>query len=190
MILSLEQSTADALRPKFKSYFVWTIVSVTTLYISFGVSGYLSYGRETKDIITLNLPHEDDGLDFAVLVKACLCFSLFFTYPIMLFPVTSLLEERWISKTSSSFVSHGLRFGLVGLTGLIVVLVPAFSDLMALVGATCCTLLAFIMPGACHLTLFKRSLDQSQIGLDYALIGVGIVGAIVGTLDAVVKIST
>lgn len=190
MILSLEHATAASLRPKFKQYFVWTIVSVTTLYISFGLSGYLSYGRETKDIITLNLPHDDNGLDFAVIVKACLCFSLFFTYPIMLFPVTTLLEERFLNKTSSSLYSHGLRFGLVSLTGVIVVLVPQFSDLMALVGATCCTLLAFIMPGACHLALFKRSLDQSDVILDYTLVIVGIVGAIVGTLDAISNISS
>ena len=70
------------------------------------------------------------------------------------------------------------------------VLVPQFSDLMALVGATCCTLLAFIMPGACHLALFKRSLDQSDVILDYTLVIVGIVGAIVGTLDAISNISS
>lgn len=45
MILSLEHSVIEPLRPFFKRYFVTTIVSVTTLYITFGVSGYLSYGK-------------------------------------------------------------------------------------------------------------------------------------------------
>ena len=74
-------------------------------------------GPETNEIITLNLP-SDGGFNFAILVKICLCFrcpfssfstflpsvkhkkilslifSLFFTYPIMLFPVTSILEKK------------------------------------------------------------------------------------------------
>ena len=33
--------------------------------------------------------------------------------------------------------------------------VPNFGQLMALVGASCCTLLAYIMPALCHLVLFR-----------------------------------
>ncbi len=36
-----------------------------------------SFGQETESIITLNLP----GGAFPFIVKGCLCFSLFFTYP-------------------------------------------------------------------------------------------------------------
>ena len=93
MILSLEQSVPEHLRSSFKKLFVVTITFVTTLYITFGASGYLSFGPKTKDIITLNLP-KDEGLDFALLVKLCLCVSLFFTYPVMLFPVTALIRQR------------------------------------------------------------------------------------------------
>ena len=67
---------------------------VTGMYIAFGVSGYLSYGPNTRDIITLNLPHNPKGMDFAALVKYCLCFSLIFTYPVMMFPVTTILHQR------------------------------------------------------------------------------------------------
>ena len=128
------------IRDQFRSYFIKTILAITTLYITFGVAGYLSYGQsqkkitddiiwnifwtfwmiagpETNEIITLNLP-SDGGFNFAILVKICLCFrcpfssfstflpsvkhkkilslifSLFFTYPIMLFPVTSILEKK------------------------------------------------------------------------------------------------
>jgi len=93
MILSLEESLATEIRDQFRSYFVRTILAITTLYITFGVAGYLSYGPETNEIITLNLP-SNEGFNFAILVKICLCFSLFFTYPIMLFPVTSILEKK------------------------------------------------------------------------------------------------
>jgi len=182
MILSLEQSLASDLRAKFRDYFVTTIMAITTLYITFGAAGYLSYGPETKDIITLNLPNEG-GFNFAILVKVCLCISLFFTYPIMLFPVFSILEKKF-SISSSTLLAKGVRLGVVLLTGLIVTKVPNFGQLMALVGASCCTLLAFIMPALCHLVLFRKEEDKAAKMLDYTLVALGVSGAIVGTWDA------
>lgn len=74
------------------------------------------------------------------------------------------------------------------LTGLVVMLVPRFADLMALIGATCCTLLAFILPALCHLVIFKRDLTKSQYAIDILLVILGIMGAILGTHDAVKKV--
>ena len=68
MILSLEESIAEDLRSSFKNYFIHTIIGITTLYITFGTAGYLSYGADTQDIITLNLPN-DGGFNFAILVN-------------------------------------------------------------------------------------------------------------------------
>ena len=47
MILSLEQSVPDHLRASFKRLFVVTITCVTSLYVTFGASGYLSFGKIT-----------------------------------------------------------------------------------------------------------------------------------------------
>ena len=73
----------------------------------------------------------------------------------------------------------------MSITGIIVIQVPNFGQLMALVGASCCTLLAFIMPGLCHLVLFRHDMDVRSKVLDFTLIGLGVGGAIVGTLDAI-----
>ena len=177
MIFTLEQSVPDRLKTQFEKLFVRTISVVTLLYISFGAGGYLSFGPRTKDIITLNLPHAGSGsiLDFAIIVKCCLCLSLFVSYPVMLFPVTSLLK-KWIGDNGAtyriSFASIFVRMILVCLTGFIVLLVPKFADLMALVGATCCTLMGFIIPGLCHLKICADKLTQSQRLLDYILVGI------------------
>merc|ERR1719402_2168741 len=182
MILTLEQSIAADIRDTFRDYFVTTIMGVTSLYITFGAAGYLSYGPETTKIITLNLP-TNGGFNFAILVKICLCFSLFFTYPIMLFPVTSILEKK-LEVVQGSKAAKLMRLVIVLLTGLIVLKVPNFGQLMALVGASCCTLLAFIMPALCHLVLFRKEADKSSKTLDYTLVVLGVTGAVIGTWEA------
>ena len=54
-----------------------------------------SFGEKTEAIITLNLPKpEGGGIDFSTVVTSCLCLSLFFTYPIMMFPVTSIIDGK------------------------------------------------------------------------------------------------
>ena len=111
MILSLEQSMPDQLRSTFKRLFVQTLVFVTIIYVAFGTSGYLSFGPDTKQIITLNL-EPAGGIDFAIIVKMCLCFSLFFTYPVMMFPVTKIITpkiQQWIAIEVSSSYKYGAQ---------------------------------------------------------------------------------
>ena len=56
LILSLEGSVSKDLRGSFKTIFLVAMIIVTSLYVGFGVCGYLSFGPDTEDIITLNLP--------------------------------------------------------------------------------------------------------------------------------------
>ena len=58
---------------------------------------------------------------------------------------------------------------------------------MSLIGATTCTTLAFIMPGLCHFSLFRKELTKSQMILDLFLVIFGVILAISGTYDAVIK---
>ena len=179
------------------------------LSVSPSFLSWQSFGPETQSIITLNLPA---GV-FPFVVKGCLCFSLYFTYPgklgslkfstcalspersilsasytlvivfhtVMMFPVSKILERMFCSapdngnyiigvrkslSLSSPLLSFilllplslqtALRIGLVILSGLIVVVIPNFSTLMALIGSSCCTLLAFILPGIFHYVLFRE----------------------------------
>ncbi|XP_042220093.1 amino acid transporter AVT3B-like isoform X2 [Homarus americanus] len=183
MILSLEESMAEHKRDKFRSIFVCTMSGLTMLYICFGVSGYASFGPHTKDIITLNLPHGTGVVNFAAMVKICLGVSLFFTYPMMMFPVTHLMDKT-LGIVNISYRGNILRLILVVLTGLVVSAVPNFAILMSLVGATCCTLLAFILPAAFHLSIFKQRLSRRQRYFDILLITLGAIGSVVGLCDA------
>ena len=95
----------------------------------------------------------------------------------------SILEKK-LSISSSTVLAKFVRLSVVLLTGLIVLKVPNFGQLMALVGASCCTLLAFIMPALCHLVLFRKEENRSSKMLDYTLIVLGVTGALIGTWDA------
>ena len=44
--------------------------------------------------------------------------------------------------------------------------------------------LAFILPALCHLILFKDDLVKSQIFVDIFLVLVGVLGMVLGTVDA------
>jgi len=179
MILALETSVAQNLRKSFKKIFAKALTLLVILYITFGVCGYMSFGHTTMQIITLNLP---DGI-VPNIVRLCLSFSLFFTYPIMMFPVVKLLDKKFRS-TDNLHKSNMMRVSPVLTTYVVIAIVPNFSILMAFVGATCCTLLGFILPALFHLKIFKESLTQKEKIWDIIILTIGIIGGIVCTLDA------
>jgi len=55
MTLALEESMSK--RKKFPLVLVQAFIGISLFYICFGAFGYLAYGEETKEIITLNLPN-------------------------------------------------------------------------------------------------------------------------------------
>jgi proton-coupled amino acid transporter len=184
MILALEESVHPDFRSRFKQIFSGAMVAITMLYIIFGVSGYLSFGPDTRAIITLNLPA---GV-FPGIVKACLCFSLFFTFPIMMFPVVETMERRLKIYSSDRVKGTIIRCISPIIVALIVLLIPSFSAIMGLIGATCCSLLAFILPALFHQKLFKGTLSKKNETLNYTLLSIGVIGAILGTHDALKRI--
>ncbi|XP_071847513.1 uncharacterized protein [Apostichopus japonicus] len=185
LICYLDASVSPEARAKFRPLFKFVLCLVTLLYMTFGICGYLSFGEHTESIITLNLPQGPMPL----IVKVCLCFSLFFTYPVAMFPVVSTIERRLkMDPVKNRTFGNFIRLVMVLTTAMVVIVIPSFTTLMALVGATCCTLLAFILPGIFHLKIFEGSISLSAKVLDYTLIVLGIIATILGTMDAVKRL--
>jgi len=63
--------------------------------------GYAAFGENTKDIITLNLPHDWS----TVAVKLALCLGLLFTFPVMMVPVFEILERSLQQTVGSLAIS-------------------------------------------------------------------------------------
>lgn len=87
MVLPLENSMQH--KGNFTPILVSTVVIITAIYATFGICGYLAFGDATQDVITLNI---EGSSGMATLVKLFLCAGLFFTYPVMLFPVFEVLQ--------------------------------------------------------------------------------------------------
>jgi len=95
LVLSLESSCSD--RSKFPGLLTKVVGGITIFMALFGTAGYWAFGDETLAPITLNLGHSKA----ATLVQGALCVALYFTYPVMMFPVWTIAEER-ILKLSSA----------------------------------------------------------------------------------------
>jgi len=152
------------------------------------LQGYLTYGRNTEDVITLNLP-EDAVLTY--IVKACLIVAIIFTYPMQLFPVTEIFDYVILKRSSEKI--HEVKGGLVRLicclfTATIAFFVPFFGLISGLIGALGSSFLAFILPVIFHLMLFNKQLSKLVIAKDIVILIFGSAALIVGTVFAVKNI--
>ena len=116
----------------------------------------------STDIVHVILPSMKLDTACSPVPSVCIVhFTLFLPSPPSLSPSLPLslplsLPPSLSPSLSLPFSQCVLRVILVLLTGVIVALIPNFSILMALVGSSCCTLLAFILPALFHIRLFKK----------------------------------
>lgn len=186
MTLSLEASMREP--QKFGRVLAYAFSIITMFYVGFGLIGYLAYGNETQDIITLNLPNDWS----TVAVKVGLCIALLLTFPVMMHPVHEMFEMKlakttWFQKVSYSsswmqmLLFSILRAGSVVILTVLASSAPGFGFFVSLVGSTVCALLAFVFPGLLHLKVFEGSLDVPKKAFDMAILIFGISFAVYGT---------
>lgn len=74
---------------------------------------------------------------------------------------------------------------MVTLVGLIAISVPGFTTFIAFVGSFACSSLAFILPAACHLVLFRDKLSRAAAAMDYFLMAFGFTGMVFGVAHSI-----
>ncbi|KAJ7278601.1 hypothetical protein O6H91_Y382300 [Diphasiastrum complanatum] len=87
LVLPLESVMKE--KTKFGRVMGFAMSWIAALYITFGLLGYLAFGNETEDIVTLNLGESWETL----VIQLGLCVGLFFTYPVMMHPVHEVIER-------------------------------------------------------------------------------------------------
>lgn len=200
MVLPLESSCVD--RSWFPKLLKQTLFGITTLMCTFGVAGYMAFGNDTLAPITLNLPNNNTNQENSIipsastLVKLALCLGLYLTYPIMLFPVNSVMEDSILSppattgksnsSTCSNWKSVVFRCFVVIGSSLVAWLIPDFGNFLSLIGASICTILGFILPAYFHYQAFDNGNDLTYMEryMDYFLFTFGIVFGVIGTYQS------
>jgi proton-coupled amino acid transporter len=143
----------------------------------FGTAGYTAFGNQTTAPITLNLI----GDGWAIFVKCALCLGLYLTYPVMMFPIWTILED-WLPD--GKVMQTLFRCLLVTLTAIVAFSVPDFGTFLSLVGSSMCTILGFILPGYFHLAVMQKELKSWQIGIDGFLVVGGLAYGLLGTYNS------
>lgn len=190
MILSLEGNMKN--RSQFGGVLGLAFSLITAFYSLFGIAGYFGFGEQTKDIITLNLPaHWTTDA-----VKLGICFSLLFTFPVMMTPLHEIYERRMYEwplfqeyVVPNKNLRHGIQRTIRSLVVLLVVIiavgVPKFSVFISLVGSSACSLLGFVLPALFHLYVFKEDLTIKEKLADWLLIVFGISFGAWGTIQTI-----
>eukprot|EP00003_Mantamonas_plastica_P000126 TRINITY_DN1012_c0_g2_i1.p1 TRINITY_DN1012_c0_g2~~TRINITY_DN1012_c0_g2_i1.p1 ORF type:complete len:360 (+),score=84.72 TRINITY_DN1012_c0_g2_i1:773-1852(+) len=187
-IIPIEHNMKDPKAFPKVLYRGFTVSAVT--FILFGIAGYLAFGANTKDVITLNLP--GDALD--IVTKFAIIFVMLATYPLQLYPVSELLEKRFVlnatnmHSAATEFKRTVVRTVLVCLITFIGNLLPHFGIIISLIGATSGTILSFVLPSLFHLKLFRTEMPRWKIAKDITLIVVGIFMVITGTIISIQNI--
>lgn len=197
MTLALESSMRE--REAFPKLLAKVLAGITFVYVLFGFCGYMAYGDQTKDIITLNLPNNWS----AIAVQIGLCVGLTFTFPIMVHPLNEIIEQKlkridWLQKhhngysnetgSVSKFAIFTTRTLLVVGLAAIASLVPGFGTFASLVGSTLCALISFVLPASYHLTLLGPSLNVWNKSIDVFIVICGLIFAVYGTYNTIVGV--
>ncbi|WJX84963.1 ADP/ATP carrier protein [Trifolium repens] len=191
MTLALENSMQD--KSKFPKLLAQTFSGITLVYILFGLCGYIAFGEETRDIVTLNLPRTWSSLA----VQIGLCLGLMFTFPIMLHPINEIIEGK-LKSIHRNNDSDSTRLGkitiyisraiVVVVLAVVASFVPEFGVFASFVGSTLCAMLSFVLPATFHLKLFGSSLCIWQKVLDYIVLITGLFFAVYGTYNKIVGV--
>lgn len=154
------------------------MIILALLFSTFSFIGYAAYGRETADMITFSIPQNK----ITSFLRLFYCLGVFFTYPVMLFPLYQVTESKFrcLKNTDQCWRRIAFRTTLVILTGVIGMQIPHFGLFLGLIGSFACSLLAFVLPALFHLMRPDRT-QATRLGdaKDVGIMAFGIIGGAV-----------
>ncbi|KAF1971830.1 hypothetical protein BU23DRAFT_535997 [Bimuria novae-zelandiae CBS 107.79] len=178
------------------------ITYVFTFLLDTGMAcvGILMFGDYVREEITSNIfitPGYPKGL--SVFIAMCIAIVPLTKVPLNARPIISTLEvllgldSRSLGASSSitgmSGMSRGifkflLRIVVLAIFVLIAIVFPSFDRIMTLLGSVACFSICIILPLAFHLKLFGKDIGKGEKILNWALIVLSTIMAIVSTVFA------
>ncbi|CAO3638540.1 unnamed protein product [Cunninghamella echinulata] len=159
---------------KFPKVLSWTMLGVTTLFLSCGFISYLAFGSSVQTVILLNLPKTATVNTIQGLYAAAICLSI----PLQLFPAIRITENGLFSKSGKNdpivkWQKNLFRF--VAVLICTVIAIGGSGDLdkfVSIVGSFCCVPLCFIFPPLFHLKAIAKTWVQKTIDITIIVFGV------------------
>lgn len=159
------------------------MISVISLYIVFSLVGYLKFGEQIADSLTLNLPN----FPLFQSVKLLYSFVIFISYAIQLYVPVQILNP-WATRNLGRVFGAGpvqseyiMRFSLILFTCLLAVLVPDLGDIISLIGSLAGSMLALIIPPILDMKVRPYAQSWWTYCLNGFIISLGLVGFVTGT---------
>ncbi|XP_059580093.1 vesicular inhibitory amino acid transporter [Alligator mississippiensis] len=175
---------------EFNCMLNWTHFFACVFKTAFAVTAFLTWGEETKEVVTDNLPSF-----LQTLVNLCLLAKALLSYPLPFFAAAEIVNAC-ISK-GNHFGNCAPLFGLVlrgsllFLTLLMAMCIPHFALLMGLTGSITGAAMTFLLPSLFHLklkweklVLLEKCADISVFILGFLCSLAGLVCSIKGLLEA------
>ncbi|XP_052390580.1 vesicular inhibitory amino acid transporter [Carassius gibelio] len=179
---TLEESMTNRL--DFNSMIDWTHILACVLKTSFSVVAFLTWGEETKEVITDNLPTA-----LRMVVNLCLLAKALLSYPLPFYAAAEILQTGVLKLSSSAEGSERgtllLRGSLLLLTLIMALCVPHFSLLMGLTGSVTGAAMTLLLPALFHLQLKWTQLDVSRRVLDLLILLLGCFCSISGVICSI-----
>lgn len=121
------------------------LITVSLIYLTVGLFGYVAYGEKTKAIITLSLPLDEH---LAQSVKLMIGISVLLGYALVFYVCLDTLwnqiKDRIVKQPM--LWNYAIRTVLVIINITIAILVPKIGPLIGLIGALCFSILGLMLP--------------------------------------------
>jgi len=160
-----------------------TYLIVGAACLLMGGAGYLMYGAQTAEEVTLNLPA---GV-LSLFATSLILVSPFSKFALTLEPVARGVEEK-LNLSMKGPTANLARLNRTGL-GLgclfLATQVPFFGQVMAIVGSFLTLTVSVIFPSLCYMKLYGADVKNSEKLMNYSVISLGCACAVSGTWTAV-----
>ncbi|XP_029452672.1 vesicular inhibitory amino acid transporter-like [Rhinatrema bivittatum] len=177
-------------RGEFARMLTWTHFFACLFKTSFALTAFLTWGEETKEVISDNLPSS-----LEMLVNLCLLTKALLSYPLPFYAAAEILHTCMFrggySYITSPLFGIALRGVLLVLTLLLALYMPHFALLMGLTGSVTGAAMMFLLPSLFHLKLkwrklvfFEKLADFSIFILGFFCSLAGIICSIIGLLES------
>eukprot|EP00812_Abedinium_dasypus_P009457 NODE_3145_length_824_cov_154.085826.p1 GENE.NODE_3145_length_824_cov_154.085826~~NODE_3145_length_824_cov_154.085826.p1 ORF type:complete len:230 (-),score=47.93 NODE_3145_length_824_cov_154.085826:117-806(-) len=165
-----------------------TMLIVCTIYTAVGISGFLTWGMETKTSLLFNYSRYM-GLETPLLNSTMLATLVagWVAFPLNLYPckfaILAALKIRfpdWFA--SGKPISPIVTVLLLAMSYTCAAWLPSLSVVLELAGATAGVSVVFLFPAGFHLLLFSK---HSSALISYVMLIVGVISSVAGLVAAI-----